>query len=707
MNKSESSQAVPRRAGKDLSGSRRFDPKRVDGLKLARKLAYTRSHYSASVEKISLSVAFLESLTGTSGENTWVHRDGSGCLIHILPSSEGNDSVRTVSLVGSTRAIEITRQYLTRMEGNYNNSPQPKLNHEAENCESSPKKYERVDSIPSPKSWNTKIFADHIRIIVGAQAPHGIERILYPGEDSFNKSAATVLIDLFTRPELRAFHSSFALRHALEFCSPRTDIAYAARKIWSATRQAGVVPDITCFNMEIARCFRVGNATGIAWYVSEMRSTHIEPNAETWMLFLKSLQTRDNRYHFMQLPGVREAIDNELSREPMVLALIEVEYNPSDHMPDHTSDFQKTMDRAYGKHWLTVPVIHRMIENCARAKAPQTLSKVLRLAAERSIKLDIESSASIWKAVAKTGWFEDMILLLKMQPAQLDPVHQQRIIEFAFRTAWRSCLVNSCRVLWHYAASHGLIRHTMLEKVSSRLSYNLHPEEESGMKLTSRLAVCIVGTDRCNTHSHSIDSDQPAIHDLLQDLRDLTIWLPEGEARHNQMQTVHMILGRDLTAWQRFQPMLHTELTELIEQAYLLDKSWQAQDIFTTSSRRDILTQAIEITLRPVQPGATRSVSLEMSSDERSQTVSSQPSVAHSRASEATEAMSVTAFQDPIRDSGSKSRGDSGSLRCQSVRDMYFASSPLGAPTVVSTAFINLPIIDAILHYLGLARQDF
>lgn len=699
-------------------GSSRFIAPDVDGLELMRLLSKVPSRRIPRWhESRRYSTKFIKWLTGTLEKNTWIHKDGRGCEIEIVPPTDDDPEHCQLLLYGSSESQEMALRYLKDQVVQFSlkafETPRSSKNQgDRVKCggeSSSLGQHCRVDEIKIPSLWTIRTFYEYVTSIVHHQAPRTIERILYPRSESYNQVAGKILKNLFADPHLRHCHSLAALRQALLFFKSRTELAPEALRVWIEAYHSGIVPDISCFNSEIERCLSVKNVARVQYLLFHMAKMSIPPDIDTWCLILRSMKGWTDRLSTISfLLRTRTAT---LVADKQALARLVVQSDFSRFVQDKTEllEFIEHMSRAFGSDWLSSSAIAEMIRQCLEIDKLQTVSDILEFAHVNNIRVENESSILLVDAVRRTQNLQDCIALFKAVVSVRDTREVNASVELVFKMAWKSHMPNMCRVLWHHAATHGSISYSMQKYIFRSLAYNNRSTSAENTEYPQNLLAAItigvdIATDDFRIKFPKLYETGEARHALEH----LCQWTPNDGIRHEQHQLMHSILEDDLTAWKSHQPMPVKDLLYLLDKAYTLDVQWNKEDYISGHSTADIFRQAIQVKLEPVPSEQRRQIQEMIDKTAGSQTV---PPVIASAVTptpikHATDSEYPSIIADTSHESSDSVESELDMKKSYSLMSSSTSSSLFfGSPAIAAIAMPNSSALDILFQHLKQAWE--
>lgn len=547
-------------------------------------------------------------LTGTAHENAWIHNSREGCEVHVLPKAPGSNGLREVLLYGSQAARQVTNEYLRAEDeqlhaatGANDEDLERYIRWVPSDADFDPDTPDalRADQMPVPEEWSVKAFAIYVEDLCAMKSTRGLQRELYPGQETLHRNVATVLEQLFTTEELTPYLSSHAFNLALQFTCKRSELGSTTELLYNRAKQAGLHRQIWLFNLMIERALKMKWMDRLADLVKDMLAAGVVPDGMTWSKLLLVSPTTFARRHILDF--ILQAYSEEFTAVLAHLAqrLVEQEMVRIVRRPDGIQHFLERMDSGFGPDWLTSRTLDKILKTCADHQLWQAADEILDLAAERKIEMLPSTAKALMYLHYQRGNLNAAIDLLQ-SPRILELGYVSTYaIHWAFLTAWRQQRYNVCRVLWQYAATRGLISHQMQSRVYTSLIRNQHlaalPEHQSWEDAAGKL---IIGTDLDTTN---FDAQFPRLSRYFSTTKNplqwLGQWTPNNGTREEQISLAYVMVHRDLKAWKVLKPLSRHDLPELLNAARRKDQAWVLEKFDKHATLAEMLANAIQIPL--------------------------------------------------------------------------------------------------------------
>jgi len=568
-------------------------------------------------ERVELQRETVYRLTGSLGANAWLHQVGRGCEVRILEECAKNRDKCVVILHGTTQARGLTREYLLEADRDLANSAPWRLTPKDNSAEvrfvlSSLKWHyrttdvRRANMVEHPQGWNVRSFADVVETLTTMRIPHQLQRELYEGTDTHNRTVAQVLESLFSDPRSEPFISTRALNYALQFTGKHTEIGDTSTFVFEKVRSIGLSIQVDTFNILIEESLRQNNLEYYRSLVASMQRMGVVPNGMTWVALLRVTKSLAGRRAILQ------HIRTRWRKDPAIWKQVAIEFVSTDfarlvRLEKSFDYFLNLMDHTFPSSWLSARCINRMLNVCAKKKLWDVVPRILDLAERRGGHFNTSTQTFLLKIFQKRGSLRDSIDLLESHFAKTIGRDNAFAIPIVFMTAWNNRFYNVCRVLWRYAAVHGNITSTMQRIVALSLIRNNDESNDSASHLWRITAgKMIVGTD-LDMSDLAPQYEHLNREALTDPMKVLARWTPDDGSRQEQLSLAYTVMQRDLTAYKHFWPFWPQQLFDLLRRAYKIDCGWMHEKkVRKYSDLEWMMESAIDV---PLQRLADPSVS--------------------------------------------------------------------------------------------------
>ena len=563
-------------------------------------------------ERVLLSERTILCLTGTTHENAWIHKTRGGCEIHVLPKTPGATGQREVILHGLKVARSATKEFLRIQDEQVHGVSEATEGHFERHIRWVPTDPDfdpdardalRADDLPIPEAWSVKTFANYVEDLCAARIARGLQRDLYSGEKTLHQNVASVLERLFTSQELTPYLSSHAFNLALQFTCKFSELSPTTELLYSRAKQLGLHRQNWLFNIMIERALRTKRIDFLKSLTKDMQEAGVVPDGITWSKLLLVVPTAFARQHILDFIFRVFSAEFTTVQAHIAQRLVEVEMVRIVEKADGLRQFIQRMDSALGKEWLATRTLDTIIKTCADNKLWQSADEVLAIATERQVKMLPSTIKALMYLHYQRGDLNAVIALLE-SPWVLELGYDSTCaIHWAFLTAWRRQRYNTCRVLWQYAATRGLISFQMQKRVLNSLTRNQNlaalPEHRSWEDLAGKL---IIGTDLDTTN---FCEQFPRLNKYFSTTRNplqwLGQWTPNNGTREEQNALAYLLIHRDLEAWKVLKQLSRYDLPKLLYAARRKDQAWVLEKFAKHATLAEMLSNAIRVPLVPAR----------------------------------------------------------------------------------------------------------
>jgi hypothetical protein len=535
-------------------------------------------------ERLELHRETVYRLTGSLGANAWLHQVGRGCEVQILEECTKDRDKLVVILHGTAQARGLTREHLLEADRDLANSAPWQLSPKDNSAEvrfvlSSLKWHyrttdvRRANMVEHPQGWNVRSFADVVETLTTMRIPRQLQRELYEGTETHNRTVAQVLESLFSDPRSEPFISTRALNYALQFTGKHTEISDTSTFLFEKARSIGLSIQVDTFNILIEESLRQNNLEYYRSLVASMQRMEVVPNGMTWVALLRVTKSHAGRRAILQHIRTRWQRDPEIWKQ-VAIELVSTDFARLVRLEKSFDYFVDLMDHTFPSSWLSARCINRMLNVCAEKKLWDVVPRILDLAERRGGHFNSSTQTSLLKIFQKRGSLRDSIDLLESHFAKTIGRDSAFAIPMVFMTAWNNRFYNVCRVLWRYASVHGNITSTMQHVVALSLIKNNDESNDSASHLWRITAgKIIVGTD-LDMSDLAPQYKHLNREGLTDPMKILARWTPDDGPRQEQLSLAYTVMQRDLTAYKRFWPFRPQQLFDLLRRAYKIDCGW-------------------------------------------------------------------------------------------------------------------------------------
>ena len=562
-------------------------------------------------ERLELCRNTVFHLTGSIDTNAWFHQVGWGCEIRVLKEHASDPDKLVVVLHGMARARRLTREYLLQADRDVVNSALWSLSPEDEpklirfvlsslKWHHRTKDVRRADTVENPRSWTVRSFAEVIETLTRMQIPYQLQRELHEGTESHNRTVARVIENLFSDPLSAPFISSRALNDALHFTSKHTEISDTSNFLFEKARMLGLTLQADTFNILIEASLRQNNLGYYQSLLANMRQMRVAPDGMTWLALLRLTKLRTGRQAILHCLRQKWPKDSTLWRQ-VALELVSTEFAQLVRVEKGFDYFVDFMDHSCPSAWLSTRCINQMLGVCAKKKLWDIVPRILDFGERRGGYFNTATQTMLLAVFQRRGSIQDSINLLESHFAKTVDRDSSSAIPTIFMTAWNSRFYNVCRVLWHYAALHGIITSSMQYIVALSLTRNNDKSSDSASHLWRITAGKVIagvdlGSLSVGTKFRFLDEEG-----LLDPMKILAQWTPEDGTRQEQLNLAMTVIHRDLTAYKRFRHLPSQQLVNTLRKAYEMDCDWMHnKKVRRYTDLSWMMESAIKVPLQPL-----------------------------------------------------------------------------------------------------------
>ncbi|KAI8624479.1 hypothetical protein F5Y19DRAFT_317441 [Xylariaceae sp. FL1651] len=397
-----------------------------------------------------LAVRVLDPALEISSPDVWKSDNGDQHPIRILKDQECAAEDETITVYGHADAN------LSRMA----RRPKQKLY----------RLVTRADEIPRPAVWTKPSFEQYVAKLVLGQVPTHVHRSLYPVGLDHQATVVRLLVGLFCSEDLRAAISVTALKMALKFIHSRGPaFRPAARAIFYQVELLHLPLDAEAFQTFLISASRAGDLQGFNSVLRAMVRKGHYVRVETWTAFLAMIhdpQVKNFILRKMRSRGLYRLrpILEELGRQTVLMG-----FERRTNTDINIERFVRTQDRKYGRSWLDVITVNRIIDIFGAHGNLGACHDLLALV-DRSGRVRPDQY-TLNTMITHTRSIPQRIALLSKWPGlKPDAITYQQL----FQAAWKQRLPNMLRVIWRYGVFAGLtnskMRHTLTKLLGQESS---------------------------------------------------------------------------------------------------------------------------------------------------------------------------------------------------------------------------------------------
>ncbi|MCJ1382091.1 hypothetical protein MMC17_005203 [Xylographa soralifera] len=429
----------------------------------------------------------------------------------------------------------------------------------------------RAQDIPRPAIWSNFTFAAHVKKLAQSKVSRLMHRHLYRKQITHTDAVHAIIMLLFKDASLRPYVSTEAFNIALSFCYKNSNIS-SARKLFNIMDDIHVTISAETFNIMLRGAAARKDLHNFTYLLRVMTGRGVSPDGDTWIAFLMVI--KDKRVKLLITRYMRESgmLKDAAMLQPVVGQIIDIEF--ASHLADDqdVESFVLLMDSRYGPNWLSTHAGNQMCYIFGENGLVSQAIEVLGLMVDRGCQPDNVTLHIFLGHCRRLRQPQRAIELLQLFKLQYNVSPNQDEYDSMFMLAWRSKLMNCCRVIWRVACLEAAVSYRMQELVLRSLLCNTpeHPRTTT-QRFIKTAAKVIIGIDiHSSTSSEELDPRWKTMQLLSQ-------FSSTGEDRERSLRLAKQIIARDLDATRHYK--LSGNLTDLFAEALALDRSWEDEAI--------------------------------------------------------------------------------------------------------------------------------
>ena len=429
----------------------------------------------------------------------------------------------------------------------------------------------RAQDIPRPKIWSSFTFTAHVKELAQSKLSRSMQRHLYRKQTTHTDAVHTAVMLLFEDGALRPYVSTEAFNIALFFCY-KNSIISSARKLFNIMDDTHVTISAETFNIMLRGAAARKDLHNFTYLLKVMIRRGVSPDVNTWIAFVMVI--KDKRTKLLVTRYMREAgiLKDAAVLQSVVDQIIDIELSSHLAGDQDLESFVLLMDSRYGPDWLSVHTGNKMCYIFGENGLVSQAVEVLGLIVGRGCLPDNVTLHIFIGYCRRLRQPHRAIEFLQLFKSQYNVSPNQDEYDSLFMLAWRSKLVNCCRVIWRVACLEAAVSYRMQELVLRSLLRNTpeHPRTTTQRFLRTAGKV-VVGIDiRLSASSEESDPRWKTMQLLSQ-------FSPTGKDRERSRSLAKRIMARDLDATRHYK--LAGNFTDLFAEALALDRSWHHEEI--------------------------------------------------------------------------------------------------------------------------------
>ena len=429
----------------------------------------------------------------------------------------------------------------------------------------------RAQDIPRPKIWSTFTFTAHVKKLAQSKVSRLMHRHLYRNQTTHTDAVHTAIMRLFEDESLRPYLSTEAFNIALSFCYKHSNISNA-RKLFNVMDDTHVTISAETFNIMLRGAATRKDLHNFTYLLRVMTGRGLTPDGNTWIALLMVI--KDKRTKLLVIRYMREAgmLKDAAMLQPVVDQIIDIELSSHIASDQDLDSFVLLMDSRYGRDWLSVKSGNQMCYILGENGLVSQALEVLQVMVDRGCQPDNVTLHIFLGYCRRLRQPQRAIEFLRLFKSQYNVSAIQDEYDSLFMLAWRSKLVNCCRVIWRMACLESAVTYRMQELVLRSLLCNTpeHPHTTT-QRFIKTAGKVVVGIDiHLSTSSEESDLRWKTMQLLSQ-------FFPRGEERERSLSLAKQIVARDLDASRHYK--LAGNFIDLFAEALTLDRGWHAKEM--------------------------------------------------------------------------------------------------------------------------------
>ncbi|MCJ1289093.1 hypothetical protein MMC34_000625 [Xylographa carneopallida] len=428
----------------------------------------------------------------------------------------------------------------------------------------------RAQDIQRPKIWSGFTFTAHVKKLAQSRVSRLMQPKLYRNQTTHANAVQAEIMLLFEDEALRPYVTTEAFNIALSFCYKNSNIS-DARKLFNIMDDAHVTISAQTFNIMLLGAAARKDLHNFTYLLRVMTRRGVSPDGDTWIAFLMAIE--DRRVKFLVTRYMREAemLQDAAMVQSVVNEIIDVELSCHLAGDRDLESFVLLMDSRYGPHWLSVQAGNQMCYVLRERGAISQAAEVLGIMADHGCKPDNVTLHIFLGHCRRLRHPQRAIKLLQQFKNLYNVSPNENDYDSLFMLAWRSKLVNCCRIIWRVACLETALSYRMQELVLRSLLRNT-PEypQTTAQRFLKMAGKVVVGIDiQLGTDPEESDPRWKLMQLLSQ-------FSSTGTDRQRSLSLAKQIVARDLDAARHY--TLAGSFIDLFAEALALDRSWHNEE---------------------------------------------------------------------------------------------------------------------------------
>ncbi|MCJ1438113.1 hypothetical protein MMC27_007500 [Xylographa pallens] len=428
----------------------------------------------------------------------------------------------------------------------------------------------RAHDIPRPETWSSFTFTAHVKGLAQSKVSRLMHRHLYRNQTTHTDAVQTAIMQLFEDKSSRPYLSTEAFNIALSFCYKHSNISNA-RKLFNMMDDTHVTISAETFNIMLRGAAVRKDLHTFTYLLRVMTRRGVSPNGDTWIAFLMVIKDKHTKLFVTRYMREAGMLKDAAMLQPVVDKIVYIELSSHLAHDQDLDSFVLLMDSRYGPDWLSVKTANQMCYILGENGLISQAVKVLGFMVDRGCQPDNITLHIFLGYCRRLRQPQRAIEFLQLFKSQYNVSVTEVEYDSLFMLAYRSKLVNCCRVIWRVACLEAAVTYRMQELVLRSLLCNTpeHPRTTTQQFIKTAGKV-VVGID-IHFGTSSEESDP-----RWQTMQLLSQFSATGEDRERSLSLAKRMISRDLHATRHYK--LAGNFNDLLAEALTLDRGWHNEE---------------------------------------------------------------------------------------------------------------------------------
>lgn len=218
----------------------------------------------------------------------------------------------------------------------------------------------RFSDIPKPKKGDPHAFEAYVTELVSSRIRRDLVVDLYndgvrngSGRTDIEADRARLLLEAFEDPENKDCITNASLKRALAHLSKFDGYRKDAKRIFRLAESVGLPMDTEDYNIMLGGLVAGSDFRGFYKLVSKMKSREFEPNARTWLLFLRLVKKDDERRQIVSSMFERNLLTHQSVRRGVAAVTAPMDAYQAFRAGRSLQDFISEHNERFGNRWYT------------------------------------------------------------------------------------------------------------------------------------------------------------------------------------------------------------------------------------------------------------------------------------------------------------------------------------------------------------------